>query len=271
MIRIKPTRSFQQVLKLVREWPDRTAALLSAVPRDVATKVLEEIRQDIPSGDNWKAYKQSLELAKATGLSEGEEAWVIRTRQKAKKIRRVDGKEVALYVRSHRPPKRPSEEVLVLARFSPWTLDTIPFFPKKSEAIMVSRKMTQREVQKIAKQRQKDASEWKLLLARLGIRDAGKRKKKTMPDARAVPDVAFEAIRLEFGLGDVRGKMHWRPALRRLRGSGFFGFAKNRRDWRRTMQDPWYREWGREASAPGIGASGLRDYERFQKMLGFRF
>jgi hypothetical protein len=87
---------------------------------------------------------------------------------------------------------------------------------------------------------------------------------------RAVPDVAFEALRLEFGLGGIKGRPHWRPVLRKFAGIGILGFAETRKNWELTMMDPSFKGWKSLPSAPQISASKLRDFQKFQQMVNIR-
>ena len=59
---------------------------------------------------------------------------------------------------------------------------------------------------------------WKVELERLGVRP--KVKLVIPPKARVLPDVAFEALRIEFGLAGKDSRSHWRPALRLLASQG---------------------------------------------------
>ena len=59
---------------------------------------------------------------------------------------------------------------------------------------------------------------WKAELEKLGIRPDV--KLVVSPKATVLPDVAFEALRIEFGLGGKQSRAHWRPALRALARGG---------------------------------------------------
>jgi len=268
MIRLKADKGYRESMELIEQWPDRTRSLLSSVPHRSAEEVLEEVKDAIPNRRDWRAYRKSLRVVQVRGLPDDEAAWAIRSRPKAKKIRRVDARETVLYVRPRRRQRPTPEAISILARHSPWPVDEIPFFPKRSEATIVSRKVSRREVMFVKRTRRRDARQWKAEIEREGIRGVGKRKKKDMPDAVAVPDLAFQAIRLEFGRGGQRGKPHWRPVLRAFR-TRFFNFAKRQREWRETMTDLGYRGWKKKPSAPTISLSQARSYRRFQRMLGY--
>jgi hypothetical protein len=73
-------------------------------------------------------------------------------------------------------------------------------------------------MENIVEDRKKDQGMWKAELERLGVRP--KVKLVIPPKARVLPDVAFEALRIEFGLAGKDSRAHWRPALRALASQG---------------------------------------------------
>ena len=83
--------------------------------------------------------------------------------------------------------------------------------------------------------------------------------------------MAFDALRLEFGLNGGASKPHWHPALKALRGA--LREIANKKHLVRAMTDPEYRGWkrpkGRKERA--IAAAKMRDYVDFQKALRVRF
>jgi len=266
-IRVRPGESVKQLARLLKEWQDRTRALLDDVPRVVAEHVETRVLSKVPQGTDWKAYRKAFRVDRIVGLSKDEGGWIVRATPRSKRVSRVDAQKLVLYVEPRRRQRRLPEEIAILARFSPWTLDTLPFAPKKADARLVSRRVHVREVQRVAKQRRRDEKEWRPQLAKAGVR--GDKKKKAMPSVRAAPDIAFEALRLELGLGGMKPRPHWRPAVRRVL-SGFLGIARSQKAWVRTMMDPMYRGWKRPVASTRMSASQLGDYFKFQKTLGIR-
>jgi len=70
----------------------------------------------------------------------------------------------------------------------------------------------------VSEDRKKDKPAWEAALLRLGVRPQV--KLVVPPKARVLPDVAFEALRIEFGFAGKDSRAHWRPALRALATQG---------------------------------------------------
>ena len=90
---------------------------------------------------------------------------------------------------------------------------------------------------------------------------------------KAVPDVAYDSLRLEFGLGGMPSKPHWRPAILKLASGGLTGMIRTNREISQTMTDPTYqgwRNWRPQGVAGTISISQAGRYTPFQNVLGIQ-
>lgn len=267
---VAPTRAARSSRNLVREWPRRTKGVRRLVAFRAAQMVRESLLEKIPR-DGWGEYREALKVARVTGDLGGADAFSVYADPKARKVREVDEPKTLLYIRSRRRLKRVKPEIQVLEKYSPWTLETLPFTPKRSDAQLVSRTVTKREVKKVTKARLKDRKLWRHELLRVGVVLPSTRPGARDRVPKVVPDVAFEAMRLEFGFG-VKGVPHWRPAVRGLVGSGL---GRLRRDpqirgaFTKAGFTEW-RSWVKIDTSTRIRAGDARNFLPFQKKLGIR-
>lgn len=210
-IKIELTREGRKTEALVRQLPARGKALRSNVAYRVAHTVKERVLHYMPGGDEFRPYRESLKERVVAGRP-GADVFLVRS--EAARADSVDPASTLFYVRPKtRRRARMGRAVEVLARFGPWTASTLPFLPTRRQATVVFRRVTAREVRGVAKQREDDAPRWRRALARAGVRAPSKPPMAwASAPAGVVPDVAFEALALEFG--PLHPRPHWRPALR---------------------------------------------------------
>jgi hypothetical protein len=269
LLDVKPDRRAKRTRKLVSEWPARTRGVCRFVAHWAAQYVHAELLEKIPKGD-WDAYRESLKVARVSGDLGGATAFAVYSSPKARKVREVDEPKTLLYIRSRRRLKRVKPEIEVLEKYSPWTLQTLPFTPKRSDAQVISRTATEREVNKVTRARQKDRKLWRPELIRLGVPVPITRVEAAQLP-RTVPDVAFEATRLEFGFG-VKGVPHWRPAIARLTGAGLSELRRDpgvRSAFTKPAFTDW-RGWEKIDTSTRIRSGDARKFLPFQTKLGIR-
>jgi hypothetical protein len=220
MLSICPTQRTRSYFAVVREWPERTEAFQAQLVYYAAKRLHEELLQRIPSAPEWEEYRKALEVAQVNAVVP---AFAVRLNSRRSGVREVDGSVSVLYIEPRRRMAKTHPGVAVLEKYSPWTAEALPFTPKRNEARLVVRKVTPKEVEQVRKDRRRDKSKWQRELARAGVRL--KLSDKRNRQQTAVPDIAFEGLRLEFGMGGQNAKPHWRPALRQIAG-GMQGILK---------------------------------------------
>lgn len=254
--------------KLVAEWPARTRGVRRFVAHWAAERVRADLLDKIPR-DGWKAYRSALTVSRVEGDLGGMEAFTVYADSKARRVREVDEPQTLLYIRSRRRLKRVKPEIQVLEKYSPWTLQTLPFTPKRSDAQLISRTVTKREVKKVTKARMKDRKKWRHELIRLGV-PVPTTRVEAIQLPKVVPDVTFEAMRLEFGLG-VKGVPHWRPAVQGV-GTGV-GSLKRDPSIRGAFTKPGFtdwKSWEKIDTSTRIRSGDAGKFIPFQQKLGIR-
>ena len=269
MFTVKGDKSFKMILKVSKEWPKRTSALRKRLAYEAAMKTRAGLLEKIPSGPQWKAYRESLIVSEVTTGGDTH-AYAVRSNPASRAVSEVDAPFTVLYVRVKPRTKKPKESIQILEKYNPWTLDTLPFTPESTDALIIQRKSTERMVGQVKMARRKDRHKWRAELSGVGVRVQTVRpaQKKT---PRVVSDVAHEAFRLEFGLG-VKPEPHWRPTLNDLKTVGVRRIARNPKI-RMLFTNPSFtgwKRWEKIQTASKIRPGETRKFVPFQRKLGIR-
>jgi len=221
MFKVHANKDFLAAVRLVGQWPDRTAKLQARVAYTAAAVTYEDLLRRIPKTDANAGYRQSLEVVDVGGLPVGVAAYAIQANPKERKIKKVDLFRTVLYIRARRRLGKVKPEIEVLEQYNPWTPDTLPFAPSRKDATTISRMVSKREAMAVAEMRRRQRGQWRKKLDEVGVREIRKGTRLEVPQkVSSLPDVAFEALRMEFGLGGVSPTPHWRPALLKFSSSG---------------------------------------------------
>lgn len=203
------------IWNLFGQFDERTEHLRRMIPFIAARETLTGVVENIPAGKQYARYRGMLKLVRVGPKEWGGGVYAVYGKPKAGAQNTIDASRTIFYVQVKRNRMTPPPpEVLVLAKYSPWTLEMLPFSPKRNEAAVVTRKVRRREVQTVTAQRRDDESEWRAALAKTGTKRVTKEVTPPELKTKMVQDIAFEALRLEFGYGGVRASPHWRPAVR---------------------------------------------------------
>lgn len=226
------------------------------------------IRHKLPSRGEWRRYKRALEVVRVSA-GRDKSSFAVRLNPKARQVRSWDAAKVVLYVRQK--GRKVDPKVAVLVAHNPWTLSTIPFTPKPSRAVVISRRVRREEVASVGKLREGDKSEWTRELVSAGYNQTNKRMMQVSPKVKAIPDVAFEALRMEFGLGGEKTHPVWRPAIRGLVSEGIVGIIRSER-LDRAISTSTYYGWERWKSKTRrkIGLREASKYRGFVDRLGIK-
>ena len=264
----------RRTMEYVATLPQRKEAILKSVPYILANETLKGLLARIPAKDEFRAYRESLKLAKVKGLDPNQEAsYVVRSDIKARRVGKLEQDKVVLYVRAKtaRPARLP-KSVQLLIDFGPWTLDTIPYWPPAGKAIVVKRKVSKREVTDIRKKQEKQQSK-----VRSAMLKAGKKvdPKASLSGPRAlvgkvVPDVVGQALSLEFGGDGQRAVPAWRQSLIEARTMGMKQAPRRYRAFRDIMYNPRSKKWKNWPKVDDdVTQVEVGDYAGFRKKLGY--
>lgn len=232
------TAEGEQTVRLLQSWPKRSKAMQAQMLYLMTEAFRRSLLEHIPTTADYVSYRQSIEVA-----SFGSMVPAMAVRVSARKVgtRQVEGDNNILYVRRSAKMKKIPPSIAVLEKYSPWTLDTLPFTPKRSEARVIVRRVTRNEVSRVARTRRRDRQEWRPELLRHGI---SVQQKDAVKVTEAIPDVAFEGYRLEFGATGQRGQAHWRPALKSLTdGRLIKRLLEQHREITRVFTDLGFMQW----------------------------
>jgi len=259
--------------RLLREWPERAEKARAHLSYLAAEYAYKDLKRRIPKGKHTASYREGIDFAEVSGVGAGEAAHAIYVDVNSSKVRKVDARKAVLYVRAKKRSRRTPPEIAILERFNPWTASSLPFLPSKKDALVVSRKARKRDVIKISESRHRDRPKWAPLLRRAGVRKIRKDHDMKIPrKLRALPDVALQAIKMEFGLGAEKPKAHWRPSILGLRKSGLRRILRAERELTSVFTRSDFRHWKKwpKKTSRKVRLGEARKFEAFQKKLGVR-
>lgn len=270
MFGLKMEQKSIKALKVALQQRERARAVMRMSTYVTADQTYYGVVGRIPAGPKWNQYRKQIQLARF-GSEKGAKAYAVYAEPKAHN-RTFDTAKTVMYVK---PKKnflgKVRKEVLVLAKYSPWTAETLPFSPQKNEAVIVIRKVTKHEMQAISKKREEDRPKWRKELAEAGVRTINLTKKLPELKTQVVQDLAFDALRLEFGYGGAKPAPHWRPGAQEALAYTK-RLLKRRSIFSKALTDPTYRAWRkwppRVESSIKIGT--LKSIQKFSKRLKIR-
>lgn len=242
-------------LRVFRQW----------VLYEFAASVESGVRKLVPQGKDTDRYVRSLRLTRiAAGAAVDVFSYGVNPRSVG---REVDPALALVFVRPRGPRRDPA--VAVLARYGPWTLDTIPFLPSKKAAATVLREVSELARGAVSRARLRDKPAWTRALARAGVRDAKAAFEVGARSGVAVPTALFVGARLEFG-GEVPAEPHWRPAIFAARRAVRRWPLQNARTLRRLLTDPTFSPRQLVPRLPKERVVDARNRVAFQERLNLR-
>lgn len=262
---------FNAAYALVKQWQARARAVRKQFLYRVTDRAYHDVLNYLPS--DRKELRQSLRMQSIRGLPDSVDAYVIRSTPRGQAVARADEEATVIYVAVKSNLMRAAPEAtLILEEYSPWTLETLPYAPDPKTADVMTRRVSKREVNKVRRLRTRDRPKWRRRMIEAGVRGIGRGQEPRPRETSAVPDTAFESLRLEFGLGGAPSKPHWRKAILKLALRGGAGMIARKREFTRAMTDPTYRAWEMwPRRADGYASvAEARQYVPFQKRLGLR-
>lgn len=269
MIKITPNKTFREILKVGKQWPERTAALRRATAYEAARKTQAGLLEKIPSGKEWDSYREALTVSEVA-LGGAADAFALRAVPRARELDKSDEDSAVIYVRANKMMQSADPKVQVLEKYGPWTLDTIPYTPTSKQAKVFFRQADKSTVAKVRRKVVQDRRLWRKELNALGVRVPLVRPSQVnLP--KAVPEMAYAAFNLEFGRG-VKPEPHWRPTLRELTTAGMKRLSRNPKVLRLFTQPAftgWTRWQGINTSVT-LRPSQARKYIPFQRKLGVK-
>jgi hypothetical protein len=154
--------------------------------------------------------------------------------------------------------------IAILVRHGPWTLESIPFAPKKQEAMVLYKEVSPEEVTRVRKRNNAEKNEVLKKLSKFGITKQGlKRKRKTI---EGIQDLEYYSLRRELGY-ILNKKPIWKPAIRQINKAGVKYLMKTNQQLWRTLFDISYTGYGRLGKFDEIDKSDVETFLEFQEKI----
>jgi len=270
-LKIEFDTNFSEVRALVAEWQRRAIAVRRQFLFLAVAGVYDDVIGLLPS--DRKQLRRSLKMQQIRGLPDSVDGYVIRSIPMGRAVSKSESDTTVVYVAAKTGLMRsiPKETVL-LEQYSPWTTETLPYAPDPKTADVITRRVSPREVVRVRLLRKRDKVKWKRQMIEEGIKAAGIGLEPQARETLAIPDTAFESLRLEFGLGGAPAKPHWRKAITKLALRGGTGMIARKREFTRAMTDLSFKSWERwpRRTAGFATVAEAKRYVPFQKRLGLR-
>lgn len=260
-LQFRPSMSFNQTLEMIENHflELRAKAIMREVTHMAAEMMLEEVQSKIPTGSQYTSYRDALHVVQSGAPSNP----AFSVYAEATKAEQVQKDKDILYIKPAKKKGKIAPEVAILMKYQPWTQDTLPFTVQPKQGKLVIRTVSAREVTAVAKARAADQPKWSRELAEVGVQP-DPAKAKVPENAKGLPDLAYTALRLEFGLGGTKAVAHWRPALQTVqqRVASVFKSGKFADALLNWDNDEW-RSW-KNLSAPLVSSSTVADFQGFE-------
>jgi hypothetical protein len=257
-----------------KELDKRAGSLYRMVSYAAAKSLYDSVLASLPGGSDYADLRNGLKVEEVEAGKKGKSAaFAVHVSPRAKRVRKVDLGKTVIYVRVVRKNDTSARDIQILEDNGPWTPDTIPFWPKKSQALVIQRKVSKREADQISEMKKPGLDK---VIRQLN--EVGRKVKKPQfgkagtvgRKGKAVPDVSLLAQSLEFGQQGRRGKPVWRRALADLRSSGIKRLPDRFKEIDNALHDPNSRRWKSwPPKGRTIPSSRARSFVPFQKRLGY--
>jgi len=275
MLKITQAKGNKAFFKLPGQWAKRLAAYSKMSTAEIAQQTLAKIVQKIPPSPDYRAYRRSLEVVEVAGKTKDHTTYAIWSKPTKTPKTRLPAEQadrMLIYVRHRRALRTPSAAVSVLVAHNPWTYNTMPFQPKKSEAVLDHRRVSKALVLATARQRQAEETAVREEFQKEGVKPIQDKDQISLKSSTANLTATQESTKLEFGSGASRAVPHWRPALRGIARKGILGMMRSKPKGRRFLQklftDPKLRVQTMTPRLRRISRSEARKFQTFAGRLG---
>lgn len=268
MFQVAPDKKAKKMLRprSLKEMRKRVEAFTGEFLRVMAAQAHLAVVDQIPQDDNYGTYRKSLELVKVATKGH---VYGVRSLASKQAMDQIPAQQTILIIKPRRAMKGKRAKIIrVLTKFGPWTVGTLPFAPPKSEARVISKTVPPRTVKRVEQRNLRSKFRWTRALAKQGVRMKRKDRAESFKDVKAIPDTLLDALSLEFGLGGVKARPHWRPALRVVVSSAKDFLKEN--EVAQTLLDPKFKGWKHwpHRVATSVSENEAKSWQGFQKRLG---
>ena len=248
----------------------RATAFKRQLAWSLTQDLFELVTDKIPGNRKYKTLKDSIKVGECKDAKGS--IFAVYIDNKAKGIKKIDTAHTVIYIRPRRRSDKPRKDVQLLADNGPWTTDTIPFWPTKKDAVIIQRKVGKRIVDKVNKMQAQNKSKISRQLTLLGQKDTNaaiSKRSKDLKNVKAIPDVAYEMLTMEFGGGDQHALAIWRTSLMELYPGRAKTVYARYKQLKQTLTDSRYKNYDNWPTVDvKVKAAQLESFVKFQKMLG---
>lgn len=265
---IDSAQFLKRVQAMVDTLPERAEAFQRFVTHSVAEGVQEELVTRAPSSDPDlpQDYRRELQVVRVEGR---DSSYAVVYRGKPKFVSEYDPERTVLYINLLRPTDDSPEAALfvALARFQPFTMDTMPLNVPRERAFVVARVVTKPEVDVIRSRLDRQKGKIEQAVAKYG-KGVTSKSAFDRNSSLIFNDMAFQVLRKELGIG-LSKKPHWRPALKFVSSNPSFlkrlqASAESIRLW----NDPAWTGWKKLGIIEeNVGEATVEDLEYFQDKI----
>lgn len=255
-----------RVDRYLRTFPKRADTFLRDLTIRMGLMALDIVRKNIPAGDEYKSYRNSLKLKRIKRMI-GMKGVAIVSEPSKEKMSALNADVSVIYIerKRRRNKAKYSKSVLLMMNLSPWTVDTLPFVPMDRTIKLVYRKVSKKEAGKIRIARKADARRVREIMVQENIKP---KRALEMDKKMVLSDSAFIGLRLEFGMAGHRGKAHWRPMVRQMKTRSVGEMYKKDRYLKRTLWDPEYGGWVKPVKRlPDTTIARVQKFQPFQRKI----
>lgn len=252
--------------KFIGEMRKRGAAFKRQFAWALATDLQKLVKDKIPGGRKYKELRNSLSVGEGPN-----DIFAVFVNQRKVDASRMRTDNTLIYIKPRRAQDRIPESITVLSNHSPWTMETIPFWPKRKHAQVIQRKVDKRIVDKVNKSKKLLRSKIDNELLAAGHRPGSSIQKRIeAAKTKAVVDLTFEMLSLEFGSGSEQGLAIWRRSLKELIPGRFRSVVQRYKQVRDTIGNSRSSKWRRWPVVPlKVTTPRIRTFLRFQSQLGY--
>lgn len=270
MFKAVPDPKNEITWKWLNSLKDRTLKYQKSLLYYSSLYLKDQVKSYITPSLDTKDYIEGIQQAVVTLQNIKDSMYAVVLNPRLSRVKKLNPQKSLIIIRAKRRLGKPDPKAFVLEKYSPWTMDTIPFMPDKRNADIINKNTSEVECLRISSERKKDALYWKRELIKLGaILPKDATKLDISKSVKSSSDMAYEAYRMEFGLDGKKSGSHWRRGVSDLISMGIPSIIKQK-NLVRILSDPNYIDWKKELPQVRVRVtpSEARAFSVFQKKLG---
>lgn len=215
MISVKTTGPWKQLRQLLNGYERRLSYVEDRISLDLAKALLEKVKENSPSGKEYKQYIESLTVVRITGIGKKYMYAVVSDRDNVKLKDATSGgllNKTVVYFYSR--DEQDYGLAALLSSGNPWPAEMVPNGIPSKDVSVIHRTVNEGEVKWARENVSNLIREHKGEFRSYGIYFGASEKEEDNPgNLDSLPDFMSSAIRAEFGI-NASPSPHWRPAAR---------------------------------------------------------